>query len=245
MKRNYSIHEISELLQIPKSTLRYWDDVGLISLSRNKENDYREFSLQSALDISDIAFYRSLDISIEELKNLSKISTNEMEQMLKKTYDSIENEIRDLKRKKERVKRQCDQIKEMYRLKTSPYQVSIPDMQSVVIYNAECKAHWQKTINKPYSFALVLKDFHGNIIYGLAEQNLIQEEALLWQKQEKEYRECLLRVDVNKPQNNNAMEHIQILQQKGLQPSGIVARYLGSGFDEIRWDYYKAWIELE
>ena len=39
MEKNYTIKDVSELLNIPKSTIRYWDEQGLISTTRNEEND--------------------------------------------------------------------------------------------------------------------------------------------------------------------------------------------------------------
>ncbi len=52
MKKMYTIG-ISELFDLPKSTIRYWDEQGLIRSSRQEENDYRLF------DIDDI-FYAFL-----------------------------------------------------------------------------------------------------------------------------------------------------------------------------------------
>lgn len=36
MEKNYTIKDVSELLNIPKSTIRYWDEQGLISTTRNE-----------------------------------------------------------------------------------------------------------------------------------------------------------------------------------------------------------------
>ncbi|HCT5592277.1 TPA: MerR family transcriptional regulator, partial [Enterococcus faecalis] len=46
MEKNYTIKDVSELLNIPKSTIRYWDEQGLISTTRNEENGYRTFDLE-------------------------------------------------------------------------------------------------------------------------------------------------------------------------------------------------------
>ena len=50
--------DVSELLNIPKSTIRYWDEQGLISTTRNEENGYRTFDLEDLFKIYDIDFYR-------------------------------------------------------------------------------------------------------------------------------------------------------------------------------------------
>ncbi len=41
MKKMYTIGQVSELFDLPKSTIRYWDEQGLIRSSRQEENDYR------------------------------------------------------------------------------------------------------------------------------------------------------------------------------------------------------------
>ncbi|MDY4307124.1 MerR family DNA-binding transcriptional regulator [Enterococcus mundtii] len=47
MKRLYSIGEVSELLDIPRSTIRYWDAEGLIHAAREEENGYRLFDIDA------------------------------------------------------------------------------------------------------------------------------------------------------------------------------------------------------
>ncbi|EJB2785603.1 MerR family transcriptional regulator, partial [Enterococcus faecalis] len=54
MEKNYTIKDVSELLNIPKSTIRYWDEQGLISTTRNEENGYRTFDLEDLFKIYDI-----------------------------------------------------------------------------------------------------------------------------------------------------------------------------------------------
>ena len=45
MKKMYTIGQVSELFDLPKSTIRYWDEQGLIRSSRQEENDYRLFDI--------------------------------------------------------------------------------------------------------------------------------------------------------------------------------------------------------
>ena len=48
--KQYSIQQVSELLRIPKDTLRYYDKLGLVSPSRG-ENRYRYYIEQDILDL--------------------------------------------------------------------------------------------------------------------------------------------------------------------------------------------------
>lgn len=75
MEKNYTIKDVSELLNIPKSTIRYWDEQGLISTTRNEENGYRTFDLEDLFKIYDIDFYRKMGIPIKDMLNLYKKDT--------------------------------------------------------------------------------------------------------------------------------------------------------------------------
>ncbi|MGC3728257.1 MerR family transcriptional regulator, partial [Enterococcus faecalis] len=65
MEKNYTIKEVTELFNIPKSTIRYWDEQGLICTTRNVENGYRSFDLEDLFKIYDIDFYRKMGIPIK------------------------------------------------------------------------------------------------------------------------------------------------------------------------------------
>ena len=72
MKEYYNIKEVARLLQIPTSTLRYWDDEGVIHAERDGENNYRKFSLSSIIELSMVSFYRNIGIPIRDLKQILK-----------------------------------------------------------------------------------------------------------------------------------------------------------------------------
>ena len=76
MEKNYTIKDVSELLNIPKSTIRYWDEQGLISTTRNEENGYRTFDLEDLFKIYDIDFYRKMGIPIKDMLNLCHHGSN-------------------------------------------------------------------------------------------------------------------------------------------------------------------------
>lgn len=92
MKRLYSIGEVSELLDIPRSTIRYWDAEGLIHAAREEENGYRLFDIDAIFQVYDINFYRKLDIPMKQMKNLYSKSLNEMYDILAETEQRLDHE---------------------------------------------------------------------------------------------------------------------------------------------------------
>ncbi|WP_133544172.1 MerR family transcriptional regulator [Mesocricetibacter intestinalis] len=47
MKALFKLDQVAKLLNIPTSTLRYWDKQGLIRFERNRQNQYRQISLHN------------------------------------------------------------------------------------------------------------------------------------------------------------------------------------------------------
>lgn len=72
-KKTVNISTVSETFGIPASTLRYWESMGLISLNR-RENNYREYTYSSLLDLSDICYLRNLGIPIKAIKEYQTLS---------------------------------------------------------------------------------------------------------------------------------------------------------------------------
>ena len=89
MNNHLTIGQLSETLGIEKSTLRYWDSQGIITLTRNDSNNYREYSKQDITEISDIAFYRSIDMPIKQCKEINQMPVEQ----LKETFEEIDQKI--------------------------------------------------------------------------------------------------------------------------------------------------------
>ena len=102
MEGYMTIGELSDILGIEKSTLRYWDQSGLIHLKRNSENNYREYSKNTVIEISDIAFYRSINMPIKKLKTINTMTSGEIDATLAEVEDTITREIEELVAKEDR-----------------------------------------------------------------------------------------------------------------------------------------------
>lgn len=128
MSNKFTIGELSNILGIEKSTLRYWDKQGLIHLERNNDNNYREYTKNEVIEISDIAFYRSLNMPIKDLRQINTMKVEDLEQTFHQLEDSIAEEINRLESIKKNVVRRQRHIKKYYELMKHPFQIGIPDM---------------------------------------------------------------------------------------------------------------------
>ena len=55
---DYHISEIARFFGLAPSTLRYWEEQGLLSTGRDAESSYREYQDKDLMTISDIIFIK-------------------------------------------------------------------------------------------------------------------------------------------------------------------------------------------
>ena len=93
MEQRLQIGEVADLLQINSSKLRYWEQQGLLRLERETGNNYRQYSLQDLLRITDIVFYRNLQFSTREVRQLLEQSAGDMARELEQKQHEIEAQL--------------------------------------------------------------------------------------------------------------------------------------------------------
>ena len=242
MKEKYNIGEVSEIFKIPKSTLRYWDSENLIQMDRNEENEYREYTIKQIIDISDIAFYRSLNIPIAKMRKIFDVNLEEFDDILYDTQKDIDAQIAKLKEIKKGILLRRSKIKEVEMLQAAPYSECKPDITKMIDFDI---SHFYKT--NPYDFTILisLKENRG-IRYGTAVSGEELEGRTIWESNEtnNKFIQCILRVSVDNPEENNLKEHLDYVANQGYKADEIIGRYLITAMDGVRYDYYKIWIEL-
>lgn len=72
MENNHSIKQTSEILCIPKDSLRYYDKIGLVSPKRG-ENNYRYYDDQDLLDLRYIEVMKFCSFSLSEINELLQL----------------------------------------------------------------------------------------------------------------------------------------------------------------------------
>ncbi len=105
MKEFYTVGEVSKIFNIPASTLRYYDEIELISPWKTGDNDYRYYSKAQFEIISMISFMRSIGTPIKRLKEiLNEDGADGMLAELSRYSAEIDERIADLKRLKTKVR---------------------------------------------------------------------------------------------------------------------------------------------
>ncbi len=66
----YSINRLARLAGVSTRTLRYYDEVGLLSPMRISSNGYRIYGQKEIDRLQQILFYRELGVPLDEIKNI-------------------------------------------------------------------------------------------------------------------------------------------------------------------------------
>ena len=103
MNETFSIGEAAKFLNLPTSTIRYWDSIGLLTNSRNEANDYRTFTYDDLFALYDVKFIRSLGLSTKDVQGIYRKSEKEVYEVLEQTEKRLAEEIERLKGEMEQI----------------------------------------------------------------------------------------------------------------------------------------------
>lgn len=251
-EKHFTVGQVAEFMNLSKSKIRYWDDMGLLTPSRNQENGYRLFDLEDILTISDIAFYRKLDIPINKMKNLYRHSPEELWTILDETEKKVALEMASLKMKHTGIKQRKKQILDLISLKEQEFIAASFDIQRIISIDLNDPKELQSYIENPTNLVIYIdENSTPEIVNGFAvELDEFINEPTIWQAEKqhtKNYQQFLLILESENPQNNNAQEKRKRLEKAGFSTGKIIGRYVMTRADEKNnyIDYYKAWIEVE
>ncbi len=244
MKSTFSIGEISELLNIPKSTLRYWESEGLIQKQRDHDNNYRQYHPNSIYTISDLAHYRCLRMSIEEMKKLPKLSPSELEASLSDLNQNLDEKLQELYTAKAYITKKTEYIREYQRLTKQQYIKEMPDYSSIYEFSIEDNQAWAIYIKDQYQSILLYNAQRGCVETGLTIPTS-KNHPKLWERDDQAtYLSFVLKVPYSDPSVSDFQPHLEQLSKEGYQVSNLFARYLFSACDKQYYDYYKAFAEV-
>jgi len=246
-RHGLKIGELSELFQIPESTLRFWEDEGLIHSGRDSSSGYRLYSLKNYLEVCEVSFFRSMGVSVSELGELSTMGLEDLSVLLASTEEGLDGKIAALARVKGRVEDKRRAVAEIERLRSAPFRLCAPGMAKLIsdpLFEAptptepvqdykSCAVFFSRRPEKSPRYALVVPTEHRG-------------ENVIWERDPgRRYAECLLEVSPDEPEDNNRKVIERRLAGLGFKTGAIAGRYLATAFDKRRYEYYQAWAELE
>lgn len=76
------INDVEKQTGLTAKSIRYYESEGLLSVGRNEDNSYREYTEENILDLKRIKVYRYLDFSIKEIRELLHSDADEVTSIL-------------------------------------------------------------------------------------------------------------------------------------------------------------------
>ncbi len=98
----FQIKELSERINLPAKTIRYYEDIGLLPAARRGENRYRLYAEKDVERLRFIKSARALDFSLQEIAQIlaardrHEPPCSHVMELIQGHIDEIENRIREL-----------------------------------------------------------------------------------------------------------------------------------------------------
>ncbi|MGB6129153.1 MAG: MerR family transcriptional regulator [Psychrilyobacter sp.] len=242
----YTIGEISEILNIPKATIRYWEKEKLIKLSKNKHNNYREFNLFNLIDLSDLKFFRTINIPVKKLINFRKITLNNFSKLIDDASKKNDEKLRKYKNIEKKLEGKKKNINEISKLKQNKYIYEDIDIEKVVkfeYYETKKTCRYIENINSYIKFQDSRNSFKE--IRGLSVEKEFEDKNILWEKEKNiKFISFLVKEYVDLNYKNNIKKDVKEIQKK-YKTGVILSKFLISAVEDDKLiDFFKAYVEI-
>ena len=95
-------NDIARILGMNKSTVRFYEQAGLIEPSID-DNNYRQYSIRELKTLSQINFLRNLDIDVESIENIITSNSINTKALLENKKTDIKKHIKELQKQLENI----------------------------------------------------------------------------------------------------------------------------------------------
>lgn len=137
----YTIKETADLAGVTTRTLRFYDQIGLLSPASTGENGYRYYDQESLLRLQQIRFFRELDVPLKEIQALMERPDFSMLRALEEHRRALEQRAKKLVRLVETIDETIATIKGEWMMSPKDYFEGFDENQ----YAEEAKERWGDT----------------------------------------------------------------------------------------------------
>lgn len=89
----YTINQLAKELNLSRSTLLYYDSIGLLNPSFRSTANYRQYSDQDRQRLEQICTYRKVGLTLKEISNILDASASVAALILQKRLEELNKEI--------------------------------------------------------------------------------------------------------------------------------------------------------
>jgi DNA-binding transcriptional MerR regulator len=105
----YGIKEVSSMVQIPLSTIRYYDAEGLLPFLERKESGYRIFSDGDIALLQVIECFKSTGMSIKDIRRFVDL-IKQGDETLQERYDMFAEQKKIIQKQMDDIQKQMDVV---------------------------------------------------------------------------------------------------------------------------------------
>lgn len=248
------IAETARLLSIPQSTLRYYEEEGLVTPTRKEGSGYRKYSVLSLVELGDILSYRSIGVPVKQIKQLMESPVEETASAVDRAIEDTVDQIQSLSKTLDHLSLFNQRIRKFYMVRSQGRRfVTAPEIERLYPFGMKDESSLRSYLDDlvtSYCFLIEDASAPGAYIDCTVKAPAAREEAEpVWRREDGggEYLECLVRTDYCYAQRNDIASHVEYLRSLGKEPGFVVAKYLTFDYsetDQKRYDYYHAWIQV-
>lgn len=114
MKDKFLIGELARLFNISTDTLRHYDRIGLLKPEQDDGNKYRYYSIRNFFSLSRILFFKSLDISLTDIKSyMSRKNASNLKMLLRRKESELDSKIHSLINLKNKITNKLELLEDI------------------------------------------------------------------------------------------------------------------------------------
>lgn len=249
MAFHFQIGEISRFFDIPASTLRYWEDMGVLKPLKDRENHYREYSIEDLMTISDIIFYKNLGLSLKQIRGMESAAPGQHNRLFTEKLSELEEQQKLLQERMEKLRRHKEAIQMMDELRQNPYQETDIDTDCIVSFDLIERDKLRQYIDNPYLYSRVQhSDYPEKEQRGLTVPadltGRFPDSQILWKKQSNRYIVFLMKEEIADGFPNDLQKHLQHIQNSH-KTGAMISRFLLCAQEDGKvYDFYKTFVEI-
>ncbi|MCR5033977.1 MAG: MerR family transcriptional regulator [Clostridia bacterium] len=250
-----SIDQVSKLLDIPKSTLRYYDRSGIIQSKRNenKDNSYRIYTRSDIVSLFDFMGYRNLDVSLKEIQSLNLLPIENRNRKLIELIRNNQSKMQKIMRANDELMSQLFIIQKYLLVKEQGYTITEEiEVDQINEFHILDPDHMKQWVNGPFSrtYTMLSDGSSPDVVYeGLSNTDSF-DSPIIWRSSEStgRYLECLTHTEFASPHFIDMEKPLSWLRERDLTPGKIICMFFLPIVDEktgVKYDAYHTWIELK
>lgn len=249
MDKYFHIGEISQFFGLPASTLRYWEDAGVLLPCKNAENNYREYTAANLMNLSDIIFYKSLGLPLKQIKSMEYSTPEEHEYLFDEKIRELKHQQQQLQYRIEKLYSRLSAIHTLKNLQLHPFTKTDIDTDYIVSFDLTQIEKLRQYIENPYLYSRVQhsENIHAEqrgLTISAEQLSLFPKSEILWKKGSSTYIACLMKEEVTDGFPNNLHELLSHIQ-KTYRTGSIISRFLLCAQEEGKlYDFYKTFVEI-